>query len=150
MDIVTALGALASVQSAITITSPLNIGIRRVYIVPPNSQTQLTDLPCWINGWTLTGVRRKTTGGVIDQSYTIHSQLYVEDASIERACLIASAFLQPFIIALQRNIGLSGTVAESNLRGGDPTLALLERGGKGYPGLDLFIDVVLRNSVVYA
>lgn len=145
-DVVT---GLVSVQSQLAISTPASVKIRHAYAFPPNRKADL-ETPCWINGWDLTRVERRLTGGVTRQFYTVTTQLFCYDADLFRAADIASAFLDPYVVALNNNITLNGSCKQSDLRGGNPTLAMLEWNGKGYPGLHLLVDVFFDEGIGFA
>lgn len=147
MSLRTALAALMSLETALTITEPIPAHIKRAYRLSPGRQDKLSDLPCWMHSWDFTG-----TQGVLgladglgtldmDLDFTINAQLFVKDSDLDRAADIATAFLQSFLVALARDDTLGGTVYHVEPRGG---IKMLEWAGEGYPGLDLFLDTSLR------
>jgi hypothetical protein len=69
----------------------------------------------------------------------------VQDADLNRGAAIASAFLPAFLSAIGADFTLGGTCLFADVRGGDPTLGLLEWAGQGYPGLTLLVDVMIQN-----
>lgn len=142
MDIRTAMGGLVTLEAGLTISDPLNLAIRRAYPYFPDRRSVLPDTPCWTNGWTLTRI----DDGFADnrrQFYTVNAQLFILDADMGRAAEIATAFHVALIDALDADDTLGGTVTNVDLRGGDPTLALLEWAGQGYVGLNLYFDLEL-------
>lgn len=147
MDIATALTRLATMEKALTISAPIAASIKRVHTLPPNRGQALADTPCWINSWQLSRIESGLGGaaGPRHEYYAVHAQLFVSDADINRAASIATAFLPKFIEALNADYTLGDAVLTAELRGGDPTLALLEWGGQSYAGLDLFVDLDLAN-----
>lgn len=148
MDILTALQKIQAIEAALTITSPVAVAIKKAFLLGPNRGQALADTPCWINAWQLSRIEWGLggTAGPRHEFYTVHSQLFVDDADLSRSAAIATAFMPAFIVALNADWTLGGTVISADVRGGDPTLALLDWAGKGYAGLDLFIDVELQNG----
>lgn len=147
MDITTAVAALAALEAGLTITSPVATGVKRVFTFPPNRQQALTEAPCWVNTWSLVRVEWTQSGTTANRQefYTVTSQLFVQDADLNRGAAIASAFLPAFLSAIGADFTLGGTCLFADARGGDPTLGLLEWAGQGYPGLTLLIDLEIRN-----
>lgn len=148
VDITTAMASIATMQAGLAITSPVSRSVKRAFTFPPNRQQALADTPCWINGWQLARIEWGLggTAGPRHEFYTVHSQLFVLDADLNRGASIASAFLPAFLVALNADWTLGGTVVSVDCRGGDPTLGLLEWAGQGYPGLDLYLDVEVTNN----
>jgi hypothetical protein len=140
-----AMVALATLEAGLSISSPITASVKRTYALPPNRKDALPDTPCWINGWTL--VRQDKTFPPLPtrgpRYYAINAQLFVRDADLNRGADIATAFHEAFDDALDASTAWNDAVMDWDLRGGDPTLALLEWAGEGYPGLNLLLDVVL-------
>lgn len=147
MNISTVLDRLVTLESGLAITSPLVVPVRRVFKYAPNRQQALADLPCWINTWTLSRIDWTLSGTTArrQEYYSVNAQLFVEDADLNRGAEIASAFLPQFLSAVGPDFTLSGDALFADVRGGDPTLGLLEWAGKGYAGLNLFVDIEIQN-----
>lgn len=147
MDITAAVARLAAIEAGLSITSPASVGVKRAYTFPPNRQHALADTPCWVNSWQLARIEWGLggTAGPRSEYYTVHAQLFVLDADLNRGAAVASAFLPAFVTAVNADWTLGGTVRAVDVRGGDPTLALLEWAGQGYAGLDLYCDVEVQN-----
>lgn len=140
MNIVTALDAIVTLQEGLTITSPVSLGIKRVYKYPPDASKGLTDTPAWLNSWSLTRTDQQYST-VLHHYYTVRMQLAVLDASENRAAAIASAFFVALVSAWTADTTLDSTVHRALLRGGDPTLVAMEWAGKRHIGLDLYLDL---------
>jgi hypothetical protein len=143
-----ALTQITTIQKGLRISDPVVAQVKEAYKLPPPRSTAL-NTPCWINAWTLSRLERRLTGGVVRHFYTIHCQLLVEDADLDRGADIATALGVAFITTMNGNITVGGTVSTSLLRGADPTIGLLEWSGKSYPGLDLFLDCELNEGVSF-
>lgn len=139
MNIRSALDNLIVIQAALSITSPDSISIDRAYKFFPDRDSALPDTPCFINSWSLTGEDRRVS--LRDARFTVHMQLFIDDADLDVGADIASAFLEAIMDALDADVSLGGTVTNTDLRGGDPTLGLLDWAGQGYVGLNLFLDL---------
>lgn len=139
MNIGTVLDRIVTLQQGLSITAPIAASVKRVHKFPPNRAQALADCPAWVNTWTMT--RTDAQAGHWFEFYTVHCQLFVNDADLNRAADIATAFHVAFVIAMETDFRLSGTVLGVYPRGGDPTLALLEWAGQGYVGLDEFVDL---------
>ena len=148
MNIRSALAALRTLEAGLAITSPVVASIKRAYLYMPNQATVAPDAPCVMNDWSLTGIER--VGGIRIQKYAVHIQLFVDDSDQDQAADIATAFQVAFVDALDGATSLSGTVVMADLRGGSPTLALLERAGRAYIGLDLFLDLTLKEGKAFS
>lgn len=139
----TVLDAVTAIQAALTITSPITASIKKAHRYPPNRNSVLPDTPCWMNGWTFARQDDVDFDGNEKFFYTINCQLFVEDADISRGADIATAFHQAWVDALlaDTTLGSSANGLTYTPRGGDPTLVVLEWGGKGYVGLNEYLDV---------
>lgn len=143
MTIALALAQLGVYEAALTIAAPVVVQTKRVYTYSPGRQAALSDCPAWMHSYTLT---RREIGPTKYQFFTIHSQLFIDDADTDRGAAIATAFLDAYItvLSLAANSSWAGTIAHLvGIRGGDPTVALLEWAGRSYPGLDLYLDLKL-------
>lgn len=147
MDIGTALDRIVAMQGALAVTSPLAVSVKKAHKFPPNRQQAIAESPAWINTWTLNRIEWTLSGATArrQEFYSVNCQLFVLDADLNRAAEVASAFLPKFVTALGQDHTLGGTVLFADVRGGDPTLGLLEWAGQGYAGLNLFVDVELEN-----
>lgn len=142
-----ALDRIAAVQLGLTISSPIAETIKKVYRVPPKQSDVLADQPCFINTFDLPDVRFGVNGQR-HRTYTVGMQLLVDDVDNDRGREIALAFLESLIVAFQDDLTLAGTASSIALRGGSPTLAVLEWGGRAYVGLQLFMDVYIYDTGV--
>lgn len=147
MDIRTVLDELVTIEAALTITSPIAASIKRAYKYPPSRNADL-ETPCIINNWSMPD--SAGMGGLRVQNYTVHGQLFINDADIDRGCDIATAFWGKLVDALGQNVTLGGTATRASLRGASPdTVVLLPWNEKPYQGLDFFIDVLLKDTFAY-
>lgn len=124
------------------ISEPVATSIKRVWTQPPPGNVVLSDLPAIVNRWAFFSSTEEAWGFRLDR-YTLQVQLYVDDASQERAYEIITAFHQAITNAFFREPGIDGTVFEVTLRGAGATMDRLEWAGKSYPGLTLFFDMAL-------
>ena len=147
MDIRSALDQLIILQAALSITDPETVTIKKAWKYMAPQDAILPDAPCWMNEWRMVSEGRDS--GLRRQDYTVHMQLFIDNADQERAADIASAFHVALVAALDLKITLSGTVVLHNLRGGDPTLAILERAGRSYVGLNLYLDLLMEDVGVF-
>jgi hypothetical protein len=147
MDIRSALDRIIAIQDGLAITDPIAEDVKKAYKYVPRANVTLTDVPAFTNEWTLTSLDRFVSFRI--QNYTVHMQLFVEDADIDRAADIASSFHKELIDALDADIALNNTVTQHSLRGGNPTLVGLERAGKIYIGLDLFLDLEMKEGATF-
>ena len=54
--------------------------------------------------------------------------------------------MEKAVEALDADVTLAGAVTRQSLRGGEPTLVSLERAGLSYIGLDLFLDLEMKEA----
>lgn len=143
MDIRTAMNALQSIQLGLAITEPFPLAVKEAYKFVPKAN-QVISPPAWVNNWTLNRVDGPG-GQYRKQYYTVAMNLYAMPAAPDAdiATDVASAFHAAFVDALDLKVNLSGTVSVATLRGADPTLGILERGGVSYIGLSLFLDLLM-------
>ena len=147
VSIIDALKALIVVQRELTIESPVPLSTTSAFYLPP-ARNMPIEYPCWFNTWTFSGQDRKANS-YLEQRYAIHCEFWHFDPDSQMAAEVATAFHVAYVLALNANITLSGTVATSDLRGADPTLVLAEWDGVPYTGLDLFLDVTLRQNAPF-
>ena len=144
MNIRAALDRLVVIQAGLSITDPTEVSIGTAYKYVPRQDTTLPDTPSWMNDWTL--IREERHIDMRIQFYTVHMQLFVRDADQDQAADIASAFMEKTVEALDADVTLAGAVTRQSLRGGEPTLVSLERAGLSYIGLDLFLDLEMKEA----
>ena len=154
MDIRSALDRVIEIQGGLSISDPLSLSVKNAYkYSPPASVSLRGNLPAWTNEWTLERIDRHI--GLRVQFYTVHMQFFCYDADLDKAADIASAFHVELVTALDADVQLTGdgtvpTVTNSALRGGNPTLAVLDRrDNQPYMGLDLFLDVEMKEGVTF-
>jgi hypothetical protein len=144
-DLVTRLATLA-------ITAPVTASIKRVYKYVPKLSAAITDYPCIFLTYGLESLQFMPS--FTEQQYSIHIQMFIGKAAAEQDITadVASAFLDALVTKLSQSQRLGGTVSViRGLRGASPdTLTGLEWAGVGFVGLDLFLDVTLKESAVHA
>jgi hypothetical protein len=135
---------LCTIERGLAITDPYDIVIKHAYPYPPPIKVALPDRPCWTNSWTMTNFAHEG-GSESDQSYAVHAQLFIAEASPEAdvSAEIATAFHEGWLAALIADPQLGGACNLATPRGGDPTLAILERGALVFVGLDEYVDVIV-------
>ena len=147
MNIRAAMTNLVALQAGLSITSPLALAVKKAWPYVPPQSVLLPDLPCWTNSWDLG--REDRFVGMREQRYTVQMQLFVAEAGAgeqDRQADVATAFMDKLVDALDADVTLGQTVSEHWLRGASPSLAILERGGKSYIGLNLFLDLRLTEA----
>lgn len=150
MNIKAAVAKLIVLQAGLAITSPVTSSVKKAWPYVPPQNALLPELPAFTNSWDL--VREDRFIDMRVQLYTVQMQLFAADAAIEqdRGADIASAFMEQLVDALDADITLDGSVTSHNLRGGSPTLAILRRGDRPYIGLDLFLDLEMKEAKTFA
>lgn len=165
-DLLDVMNAVVAVQESLAITSPEPKQVRKAWPYSP-PQNQALALPAWTNSWDYIEQKNMGQGGR-SASYALHMQFYAGQATNgddSKIAAIATAFMPQIRVAFGRknaqgiggiqlygdvNGSLVATVNSATLRGGAPTLALLERGGLAYIGLDLFLDVVMPEEFYHS
>lgn len=145
---------LVTLLQGLSITAPVSLTVKKAWKFTPPARVALGDLPCAISGYQLTAVR--FLPAFLEQDYTVHIQLFIAPATAEQDQSedIASAFLDALITSLSGHQRLNGNVsviralrgAGVNNSGGAETLTLLEWASIGYVGLDLFLDLTLKQT----
>jgi hypothetical protein len=144
-DIRTVMTNVVTLQESLSITAPISSSIKRAYKYTPPMSSGLPDTPCFLNSWTLQS--QELDIGLRILLYTIRMQLMVLDSDQDQAADIASSYMNAFITAHNADIQLGGSATLTTLRGGDPTLAVLNWAGIDYVGLDLFLDAEIKDAV---
>jgi len=144
-DIRTVMTNIVSLQEGLSITAPISSSILRAYKYMPPMASGLPDTPCFLNNWTLQN--QELDIGLRILFYTVRMQLAVLDADQDQAADIASSYMNALITAHNADVQLGGSCTLTVLRGGDPTLAVLNWAGIDYIGLDLFLDVQITDGV---
>lgn len=134
------------IQGGLAITAPISTTIKKAYKYHPPASVAAPNCPCFFNSWTKTSGKR-ANGAMRERQFAVHMQLLVDDSDSDRASDIASAFYEQLETALDADQTLNHTVETTRpLRGGSPTLAALERAGRLYIGLDLYLDLVMTEA----
>ena len=139
MDIDTCMAQITTLQKQVAITSPTTRDLEVAYKYVPPASVQVPADPFIQNSWTL--VREDRNVSQRDQLYTVHMQLLTYDADMDKAAEIATAFHVQLVDKFDANANLNGTCSSQTLRGGNPTLVVIQRANQNYAGLDLFLDV---------
>ena len=145
MDIRTAMTELTRLQKDVKVTEPETREIARAYkFVPPQNVDISVDLPAWFNDFTLTAYDIHVD--MATHVYMVHSQLFVGEGFQDHNADVAAAFLTQFLKDITANVSLKtvggvSTVTNTDVVGGNPTLAGLTRGNRAFIGLDLFITL---------
>jgi hypothetical protein len=150
MNIADAITKLIVIQKALTISDPSSQTVKKAWNYFPPSSAALPEIPAWTNSWDLLRVERHI--GLRIQWYTVHMQFFAGpvEAEAEVFADIATSFMASLVTDLDADVTLGQSVTNHFLRGGSPTLAILERAGKGYIGLDLFLDLEMKDAVTFA
>lgn len=139
-----ALAQLYALEEDLEITSPIAVGVKKVWpYVPPMSQI-ITDTPCVVHSWTLPQLQ--IGSAIMRETFEVNVRLLVHDADAPRAAEIATAFWPQIRTMLSHNVklGLTGW-SLGPVTGGSPTLTTFsenpEGGGRTLIGLDLTLTL---------
>lgn len=145
-----ALARIKTLEEGLSLTvaggDPVDKEIKRVYMYFPR-QSAMPEAPCFMHSYALQNVEHPPQ--MRKQLYVVRAQFWCGDADQDQAADIASAFLAKWLDALSADLTLNGTVSGPiRVRGGDPTLAVLQYANLASVGLDLFIDVQMGPEAV--
>ncbi len=145
MDIRTALDAIVTREAAITIAAPVAATIRKAHKYMAPQEATLPETPCFMNGWRLVSHKMGHGRGSVIETYVVNAQLFIEDADIEVAADIATAFHVAFVTDIEDgDITLGGAAKKYQFRDGDgASLVALQRAGRNYIGVNYFLEVLL-------
>ena len=145
-DIIAVLNALVALEAQLSITAPVPVAVKKVWIYPPPENVLLPDVPCCINSWVFTSGWDNPQGQVRTQRYTVTMQLLARDANFDRAWAIVSAFHPVWIDLLGHNYRLGGACAGMTLRGGTPTVDAATYDKLPHARLTEYVDVRLYDT----
>lgn len=145
MGIRAAVRAVIEIERGISITEPRQLSIKQHYNYLPRQNEELNSCPCTLHNWTLVEIM-KNPGGWYESVWDIRIQLAIDTNEQDLAADEATAFMDAFVIAFSNtaNATLSSTVSNHTLTGASPTLVGLNWGGKPYVGLDLHLQVNIK------
>jgi hypothetical protein len=146
-DIATAMAEIVARQAVLSIASPTAASVQKAWDYFPPDAVGVPDDYTFMNSWSLTGTER--SAGLFYEKYVVHMQLFIRNADRDVGIKIAAAFHAALLAAFGPHPTLGGKVADQQIRGGTPTLANLSRAGVDYPGLDLFMDVTIKNAMTF-
>ena len=150
MNIRDAMGRITVIQERMAVTVPVAISVKKAWKYVPPQNVLMPELPAWTNSWDM--IREERGIGMRVQFYVVHMQLFVARMTVEdeRSWDIATAFMEQVITDFDADISLAGNVTEARVRGGSPTRAKLDRGNEQYVGLDLFLDLEMKEAKNFA
>lgn len=102
------------------------------------------ECPAWMNTWEMIGETRQ---GFREHVYDVRMQLFIENADLEVAADIATAYWAKLMLALDGGQSLGGTCNHTVLASGK--LAKNSWGGRPYPGLDCHLTVYCKDIVTF-
>lgn len=135
----TALDSLVTLQSALTITSPISETIKKAYKTFPK-QDGMPETPCFINVPSLQRVSHVISAR--GQRWQVRMQLLVRDADRNRAADIVLAYVEKLIDALSDAQTINGLpVILSETTSGD--VGAFEYAGESFTGVEVTIVLVV-------
>lgn len=127
---------IAAVLGGVSITSPIEQTIARVYESPPGT---FQDLPCFVIHPPAVEVSR-SAGGLRRKTYTVRLRLLVTDADKDQASAIVDAYREAALDAFDSALALKGTADAVQGPRADEATSFEYTSGR-YPGVDLFLTV---------
>jgi hypothetical protein len=143
---------LARLLGRLEITEPKPIRMKKAWLFVPPPRVVITDVPCAM----VTYEQRPVTfaSAMLHKPYSMHIQLFAGETMPDGdfQAEVAAAFNEALIQSLSKHQTLGGAVSLiQGLRGQTPeTLTVLERAGKSYVGIDLFLDVLITEPASHA
>lgn len=145
------LANLVALQAGLVLTDNdlPNIGKLRAFTSFP-SQTDTMPAPAWVNEPRMTQLRW-SSGNDRHTFWEIRSQLFIENADLDRAVEIAMEFDEQFKVALEADMMLGRTLANTvSLAGDRPNFGILSWNGLSYGGSSYLLNVETEKAVVLA
>lgn len=146
-----ALANLVAVQTAITITAPSALGVRKAYTYFPDPQIEIPTRS-FQNEWTMGEV--KAEQAVRTLPYQIRTQFLAGEMLSDTAKNedIATAFWEAYVDAVCASVRSGGQFEGLilRLRGAEPTLGVIQRNGKAFVGFESFLAVDLSTGINWA
>jgi hypothetical protein len=150
MSLRTALDRLIAIQAGLTIADPAAVAVKRAYKYNPPASVQLPDLPAFLNEWTMlpveAGASMRTRRFLVEMSCAV-ALVGPED---DRSADVATALFEALLDAWGADITLARTVTLSNLRGGEPTIGVIQRGGLLYIGFTAVLDLQITDAFTWS
>lgn len=149
MDIGAVHTKLVSLMTGLAITAPVAMTVRQVWPYTPPARIMI-DPPSIIFWHDLTDAKFEP-GGMVEQQYNIHLQLFATKADVEAnvGAAIALAFLDAIFTRISAHVTLEGVAqVVRGMRGGNQeggTLTVFTRNAIPYVGLDLILPITLKD-----
>lgn len=147
MDIVTAMTEINMRLLAVAIASPQPMSIAKVWDPIPPDSVAISDFPCFLASLSFVDTDRNASQFV--ERYVLHLQLFIKEADRDIGRRLARAFHVALIAALGPHPTLAGKVTDWSLRGGTPSEGDYTRNNVTYPGLDLYMDITIKNAMTF-
>lgn len=148
LSIRAAIQQLEKIQRTIEINDPVHMGIAAVYPYVPDQGQTLDGTPAFINTWSLRPVIRMPS--LRETQYDIRMQFAFYDPNQSFACDVATAFMDAILDTFDHNTRLGGTISHHDLSGGTPTLVGFTWGDLYYVGLDLHLNIFLKDVATFS
>lgn len=146
-----ALDRLVAVQAAVVISDPAAMDVRKAYRYFPDPQIEIP-LRSFQNEWTMGEV--KAEQAIRTLPYQIRTQFLAGEMLSDTARNedIATAFWEAYVDAVCASVRSGGRFEGLilRLRGAEPTLGRIDRGGKAYVGFEAFLTVELTTGFNWA
>lgn len=156
------LDQLVIVQEALAITSPMAAAVRKAFKFFPEPTQELPGDRVFQNEWSMQPLDTRRLMSMRELVYTVRTQFLAGSAQsgdVERTEAICTAFWEKLIealyplnttpAALTAALSLNGTCTIATLRGGEPTLGVIQRGGKAYIGFEAFLELRIEAPFVF-
>lgn len=143
--------AVTELQASLTVSEPDNYSVTKVYRYFLDPQYELSGPRVFMNEWTFKPVDFSRMMALRELEYAIRMQFMAAEAIADaaRTTLVAEAFWEATMNLFCQNVGLKGTATRALLRGAEPTIGLIVRGGKAYIGFEAYLDVQIRSQYLW-
>lgn len=151
MGIRAALDKIVIIQGNLTITEPTAMSIKKAWKLAPPANVKLPDYPAFVNSWSVALHEPGFQSRLL--RYRVNMQLLVAPITVDSDVYAdaATAFWEAMLTAFGQDITLGGAVSLATLRGGEPTLAQLDRpaAGESFVGINAILDIEHIESFAY-
>lgn len=115
------------------------------YFLPP--QASITDAPLFMHDVSMNEIRWQSANDR-HTFWTIRTMLFVDNADLDTAVLIAAEILEGLVAGIEAGVTLGGALTTSpTIRGAQPTLGVLTWAGETFGGFELFLDCQTEKAV---
>lgn len=142
------LDRIVEIESGLVITEPIPATVTKAYRYFLDPQSSLPGPRVFQNEWTMQPIDPARMMTLRELTFVVRMQ-FIAGPSLpdaERTIDIGTSFFEAALAAFCGDVSLNGTATRALLRGEEPTLGLITRGGATYIGWEAFLDIQIRQS----